>query len=153
MAVHVPLSQAAQDEAKSMMLSTANLFVAGRRVAGGRAHAGHGCWGVLLPDRSIAPLGEGKKRRLFAGEDEAILAYQLRTITLHEPYGRRFGRGISRPSGSFRAAQRPPSGESSSPVLPPQLRFNNDVMKRSALKELVDECLPAPRARGDGAPG
>src|SRR6195256_2146784 len=83
MAVHVPLSAAAQEEAKRMMLSTANLLspADGSPVVAPTQDMVLGCFYLTL-DR---PLATGQKRRLFAGEDEAILAYQLRTITLHEP--------------------------------------------------------------------
>ena len=139
MAVHVPLSAAAQEEAKRMMLSTANLLspADGSPVVAPTQDMVLGCFYLTL-DRDLAP---GQKRRLFAGEDEAILAYQLRTITLHEPvwaetrtwdpeHERLVSTGMETTVGRIIFNQ----------ILPAQLRFNNDVMKRSALKELVDEC-------------
>ena len=50
MAVHVPLSTAAQREAKELMLSTRNLLSRGGRLAGGQPDARHGAR-LLLPDR------------------------------------------------------------------------------------------------------
>src|SRR4029077_11972397 len=139
MAVHVPLSAAAQEEAKRMMLSTANLLspADGSPVVAPTQDMVLGCFYLTL-DR---PLASGQKRRLFAGEDEAILAYQLRTITLHEPVwaevkawdaeqGKLVATGMETTVGRIIFNQ----------ILPSQLRFKNDIMKRSALKELVDEC-------------
>ena len=87
MAVHVPLSSAAQEEARTMMLSTANLLSPADGSPGRRADPGHGPR-LLLPDDG-ARLGKQPKRvRTSPTEDEAILAYQLREktgVTLHEP--------------------------------------------------------------------
>ncbi len=139
MAVHVPLSTAAQEEAKSMMLSTANLLspADGSPVVAPTQDMVLGCFYLTL-DR---PLAEGQRRRLFAGEDEAILAYQLRTITLHEPVWAEvkvWDEALARmvPVGMQTTVGRIIFNQ----ILPPQLRFNNEVMKRSALKELVDVC-------------
>ena len=54
MAVHVPLSTAAQEEAKVMMLSTANLLSPADGSPGGGADPGHGPR-LLLPDDGRAP--------------------------------------------------------------------------------------------------
>src|SRR5687768_15298584 len=85
MAVHVPLSTAAQEEARTMMLSTANLLspADGSPVVAPTQDMVFGCYYLTVE----TPLGKGKKPRLFAGEDAAILAYQLREktgATLHE---------------------------------------------------------------------
>ncbi len=83
MAVHVPLSTAAQEEAKAMMLSTANLLspADGSPVVAPTQDMVLGCFYLTM----AKPLVEGKTPRLFSSEGEAILAYQLRTVTLHEP--------------------------------------------------------------------
>ena len=139
MAVHVPLSQAAQDEAKSMMLSTANLLspADGSPVVAPTQDMVLGCFYLTLD----APLAEGRKRRLFAGEDEAILAYQLRTITLHEPVWAEVKTWDPETRQLVARAQETTVGRIIfNQVLPSALRFNNEVMKRSVLKELVGEC-------------
>jgi len=139
MAVHVPLSQAAQDEAKSMMLSTANLLspADGTPVVAPTQDMVLGCFYLTMDGREV----EGRKRRLFAGEDEAILAYQLRTITLHEPVWAEVKTWDLETAQLINVAQQTTVGRIIfNQILPSQLRFNNDVMKRSALKELVDVC-------------
>ena len=60
MAVHVPLSTAAQEEARTMMLSTANLLSPADGSPGGGADPGHGPR-LLLPDDGRAA-DRGKKR-------------------------------------------------------------------------------------------
>src|SRR5207247_9255518 len=83
MAVHVPLSTAAQEEARTMMLSTANLLspAAGSPVVAPTQDMVLGCDSLTLDNPEV----KGRKTRLLSNEDEAILAFQLRTITLHEP--------------------------------------------------------------------
>ena len=86
MAVHVPLSSAAQEEARTMMLSTANLLspADGSPVIAPTQDMVLGCYYLTMD-----PLGKAPKRvRIFASEDEAILSYQLKEktgLTLHEP--------------------------------------------------------------------
>ena len=80
MAVHVPLSRAAQEEARRMMLSTANLLSPVRRRAGRGTDPGHGP-GLLLPDPRARGRRSGKKAiARFADEKEALLAYDVGRI-------------------------------------------------------------------------
>src|SRR6202140_4138600 len=79
MAVHLPLSTAAQEEARTMMLSTANLLspANGEPIVSPTQDMVLGCF-YLTMDNPVPSKGAP---RLFAGEDEAILAYQLREET------------------------------------------------------------------------
>ena len=132
-------------KAKSMMLSTATLLspADGSPVVAPTQDMVFGCFYLTLERTSCR---RDRSAACCAGEDEAILAYQLRTITLHEPvwaevrtWDAEEQRLVSRSrgvrGGRFVFNQ----------ILPPQLRYNDDVMKRSALKELVDVCY---RLRG-----
>ena len=99
MAVHVPLSTAAQEEARTMMLSTANLLspADGSPVVAPTQDMVLGCYYLTMD----ATDGKSKKRASarFATEDQAILAYQLREkteATLHE-LDRRRGQGLGPP--------------------------------------------------------
>src|ERR671937_659309 len=80
-AFHVPLSTAAQEEARTMMLSTANLLspADGSPVVAPTQDMILGCYYLTMD----GPTGGKKKKpvRAFASEDEAILAYQLREKT------------------------------------------------------------------------
>ena len=69
MAVHVPLSTAAQEEARTMMLSTANLLSPADGCPG-RAPTQdmvHGCYHLTMD----ADLVKGQRVRVFSSEDEA----------------------------------------------------------------------------------
>src|SRR6266850_2548717 len=85
MAVHVPLSSAAQEEARTMMLSTANLLspADGSPVVAPTQDMVLGCYYLTMD----APPVKGQRIRVFSSEDEAILGYRLREktgATLHE---------------------------------------------------------------------
>jgi len=81
MAVHVPLSQKAQDEAKNLMMAKENIF----GPANGQP--------ITIPNREMAlgcyyltsiPEEEGTQSHLFLTGEEAILAYKIRKITLRK---------------------------------------------------------------------
>ena len=85
MAVHVPLSTAAQEEARTMMLSTANLLspADGSPVVAPTQDMVLGCYYLTMDADPV----KGQAVRVFASEDEAILGYRLREktgATLHE---------------------------------------------------------------------
>ena len=73
MAVHVPLSAAAQKEARERMLSMHNLLSPAQRRPDRRAVAGHRAR-LLLHDRDARPGSQGEGK-VFATPDEAMLAY------------------------------------------------------------------------------
>jgi DNA-directed RNA polymerase subunit beta' len=139
MAVHVPLSTAAQEEARTMMLSTANLLspADGSPVVAPTQDMVLGCYYLTLD----GPETKGRKTRLFSSEDEAILAFQLRTVTLHEPVEAEI-RTYDDQTGTLVPSRiRTTVGRIIfNQILPDRLRFSNAVMKRAELKRLVDEC-------------
>ena len=142
MAVHVPLSTAAQEEARTMMLSTANLLspADGSPVVAPTQDMVLGCYYLTMD-----PLGKQPKRvRIFASEDEAILSYQLKEktgVTLHEPVEAEV-RTWNAEAGELQLKRvRTTVGRIIfNQVLPDPMRFKDAVMKRSDLKDLVDEC-------------
>ncbi|WP_349259171.1 DNA-directed RNA polymerase subunit beta' [Gaiella sp.] len=91
MAVHVPLSQAAQDEARRLMLSTANLLspANGDPLVSPTQDMVLGCYYLTLERED----DQGTEPTLaFGSEEDAVLAYQLgrilpggRTLGLHAP--------------------------------------------------------------------
>jgi DNA-directed RNA polymerase subunit beta' len=143
MAVHVPLSTAAQEEARSMMLSTANLLspADGSPVVAPTQDMVLGCYYLTMDGPEPTDGSKPRKVRLFASEDEAILAFQLRTVTLHEPVEAEV-RSFDETSGNLTTARmRTTVGRIIfNQILPDRLRFSNTVMKRAELKHLVDEC-------------
>src|SRR5450830_1308725 len=139
MAVHVPLSTAAQEEAKAMMLSTANLLspADGSPVVAPTQDMVLGCFYLTMSK----PLAEGKSPRLFSSEGEAILAYQLRTVTLHEPVTAMVRVWDEEAQAAVEQRVRTTVGRIIfNQIVPDRLRFKNVNMKRTELRKLVDEC-------------
>ena len=139
MAVHVPLSTAAQEEARTMLLSTANLLspADGSPVVAPTQDMVLGCF-YLTMDK---PLAEGKTERLFSSEGEAILTYQLREVTLHEPVIAMVMAWDEELGTCVETRVRTTVGRIIfNQIVPDRLRFKNVNMKRTELRKLVDEC-------------
>ncbi len=168
MAVHVPLSTAAQEEARTMMLSTANLLspADGTPVVAPTQDMVLGCYYLTMDALSSA----SKSVRVFGDEDEALYAYELSARGLDLSRGRS-GDGANtdahdaREAGTFKLHQpidivvkawdetagelRPQRLRTTvgriifNQIVPDRLRFTeltNREMRRADLKRLVDEC-------------
>ncbi|MDQ7843954.1 MAG: DNA-directed RNA polymerase subunit beta' [Armatimonadota bacterium] len=129
MAAHVPLSAAAQAEARLLMLSAYNILspAYGKAITSPTRDIVLGCY-YLTQEKSGAK-GEGK---VFSTPNEAILAYESGAVELHarikvrlthdgEPIETTIGRVI------FNEA------------IPEELRFINDVADRKVLSQIVSE--------------
>jgi DNA-directed RNA polymerase subunit beta' len=145
MAVHVPLSTAAQEEARTMMLSTANLLspADGSPVVAPTQDMVLGCY-YLTMDAQETKSRKPVPIRSFATEDEAILAYQLREktgATLHEAIDVEVRTWDAEAGRLVPERRRTTIGRVIfNQIIPEPLRFHDRVMKRSDLKEIVDEC-------------
>ena len=146
MAVHVPLSRAAQDEARRMMLSTANLLspADGGPVVAPTQDMVLGCYYLTLEREDNADV----KPIRFSGEDDAVLSYQLGRIhstgpqlKLHDP--------IELPVQTWdlendvaveQVVQTTVGRVIFNQILPARLRFLNKSMNRGALRALVSDC-------------
>jgi DNA-directed RNA polymerase subunit beta' len=147
MAVHVPLSAAAQEEARRMMLSTANLLSPsdGGPVVAPTQDMVLGCYYLTL-EREDNQDKPAKFR--FADEEEAMLAHHLGRIDpngprvlLHDPieldvrdWDEATEQGIATP------VRTTVGRVIFNSILPERLRFRNKSMNRVALRELVSEC-------------
>jgi DNA-directed RNA polymerase subunit beta' len=142
MAVHVPLSSMAQEEARTMMLSTANLLspADGSPVVAPTQDMVLGCYYLTMDGQD----GPKKPVRLFSSEEEAILAYQLRektAVTLHQPVEAEVLAWDPASSTLVTERRRTTIGRIIfNQILPDALRFSNNTMRRGELKALVDEC-------------
>ncbi len=162
MAVHVPLSSAAQEEARTMMLSTANLLspADGSPVVAPTQDMVLGCYYVTMAsrelsddDRRILEVGLGAKEKLadadrarldnvprYADEDEAVLANQAGVVGLQDPIVATVQTWDPETEQSVARRQVTTVGRILfNQVAPERLRFVNQVMRRSDLKSLVDE--------------
>ena len=156
MAVHVPLSRAAQDEARRMMLSTANLLSPsdGGPVVAPTQDMILGCYYLTLEreDTSATPAMH------FADEQEALLAYEVglidtresidslpnhavRKLALHTPIEisvRAWDEAVD--ESTIQPVRTTVGRLIFNQILPDRLRFLNKTMNRAALRELVSDC-------------
>ena len=146
MAVHVPLSEKAQDEARRYMMSTRNLLSPqnGEPSIGASQDMVLGCFYLTQqrPDKK----GEG---RVFTDIGEALLAYQAGIIELQASIKIRLPEGTQ----VFNSPPPTPSIPATKLVettvgrvifnegLPERLRFKNYAMKKENLRQVIAECF------------
>ncbi len=129
MAVHVPLSKAAVREARERMLSVYNMLLPsnGMPVVAPSLDMVLGCYYLTIPKPHCK--GEGK---LFSSCDDAKLAYESGVIELGSDIEvRHEGQRLKTTVGRIIFND----------ALPPQMRFQNKTMNKSALRALVSDCV------------
>jgi DNA-directed RNA polymerase subunit beta' len=145
MAVHVPLSQKAVEEARQLMLSSSNLLkpASGEPVVGPTKDMVMGCHYLTVKREGVK--GEGK---IFAGFNEVALAYELDLVDLHAAIKVRpteddvpgAAPGRKGAPGEEELLETTVGRVLFNLQLPSTLRFVNEVMDKKALNELVARC-------------
>ncbi|MGQ9676127.1 MAG: DNA-directed RNA polymerase subunit beta', partial [Chloroflexota bacterium] len=133
MAVHVPLSQAAREEARSMMLSTTNLLspASGEPIVAPTLDMVLGCYYLTLLKPGAK--GEGKS---YSSPEEALLAHDLGVVDLQASINVRMP---ATDGGDEQMISTTVGRILFNEILPPGLRFKNEVFDRKALRALVAE--------------
>src|SRR6185295_2201038 len=133
MAVHVSLTAAAQEEARTIMLSSRNLLkpASGEPIMGPNQDMVLGCYWLtrIHPNEK----GEGK---YFGSAEEAILAYQSEIVTLKAKVHVRLGEGWGNKGLTETCIGRLLFNQ----VLPEGMRLVNDVMDKKRLQQVVQVC-------------
>jgi len=141
MAVHVPLSRAAIQEARELMMATKNLLLPadGSPIVSPTKDMVLGCY--YLTEERPGAKGEGK---VFADFDEAVLAYDLGIVDLQARIKLRVNEheipnDPQHPVGSIieTTVGRIIFNQS----LPKSLRFVNRRMDKNSLRDLISECF------------
>jgi DNA-directed RNA polymerase subunit beta' len=136
MAVHVPLSQRAVEEARRLMLASHNLLkpADGQPVVGPTKDMCLGVYYLTMED----PARAEDELKPFVDLDEVELAYSLGHVDLHTPIA------VARVYEGKRRRRKPVETTVGrcifNRVLPDELRFINRAMDKSALQELVALC-------------
>ncbi|RLC37932.1 DNA-directed RNA polymerase subunit beta' [candidate division Kazan bacterium] len=127
MAVHLPLSEFAQREAKEIMLSTNNLLKpsTGEPIVIPNNDMVLGCYFLTLLKEST----EGDKKRYFVDHNEAALAYSLGKLELHEPIHISINGEIIRTTFGRLLFNE---------VVPEELGFVNKAADKKTLKEIIN---------------
>ena len=150
MAVHVPLSRKAQEEARTRMLSKYNLLspAHGEPIITPSQDIVLGCY-YLTMVRDGAK-GSGKR---FTSIDEAMLAYEKHLIDIQAPIWVRMNGTISGKSDRP-VRELPPAADGTPRILiettigrillnnelQPPLRFRNRLIDKKGLKEIIADC-------------
>ncbi|MGC8950971.1 DNA-directed RNA polymerase subunit beta' [Chloroflexus sp.] len=150
MAVHVPLSRKAQEEARTRMLSKYNLLspAHGEPIITPSQDIVLGCYYLTMVRDGTK--GTGKR---FASIDEAMLAYEKGLIDIQAPIWIRMNGSIS--GKSDRPVRELPPASDGTPrmviettigrvllnsELQPPLRFRNRLIDKKGLKEIIADC-------------
>jgi DNA-directed RNA polymerase subunit beta' len=135
MAVHIPLSKAAIGEAQRLMLSTKNLLLpaSGEPIVGPSKDMVLGCYYLTMEREGCR--GEGKT---FANLEEVALAYDLGKVDLHAKI--EVHQVTSKSTRRKKPIETTVGRALFNEILPEELRFVNETMDKSKLKDLVARC-------------
>ncbi|MBA3824465.1 MAG: DNA-directed RNA polymerase subunit beta' [Ktedonobacterales bacterium] len=148
MAVHVPLSERAQEEARSLMLSTRNILkpATGEPSIGASQEMVLGCYYMTLDRPGM--LGEG---HIYTNEDEALLAYDYGHIQLQSRIKVRLNSPYIVNMDSTGAYQKIATNDRIvdttvgrilfNEALPEDIRFKNYATKKEHLSAIIAECF------------
>ncbi|OGE82480.1 MAG: DNA-directed RNA polymerase subunit beta' [Candidatus Doudnabacteria bacterium RIFCSPLOWO2_01_FULL_44_21] len=130
MAVHVSLTEAAQEEARNIMLSAKNLLkpASGEPVMGPTKDMVLGCF--WLTRIQAGQKGEGM---VFGSAEEAILAYQSGILSLKAKIKIRLGEKW----GNLGLTETCVGRVMFNQILPEGVRFNNEVMDKKKLQQAL----------------
>jgi DNA-directed RNA polymerase subunit beta' len=149
MAVHVPLSTAAQREAKELMLSTRNLLSAadGSPVVSPTHDMVLGCFYLTVGKEKDRDAGtadqDWKPWQVYADDAEVVLAVASGSIHVQDVVRleTEAWEGEPRDGQSVRKIVTTTAGRVIfNSILPPPLRFVDRVMDRKGLKEIIARC-------------
>ncbi len=139
MAVHVPLSAYAQAEARTLMLSTHNLFspANGNPIVAPIQDIVLGSYWLTTMDESAEPVAER-----FASPEEAMMAFYTGRVKLHEPVIVR----IERDGGTILAGTEPDKRTSvgrllMNQILPEGLKYSDRYLYRTINKKGISEMV------------
>ena len=136
MAVHIPLSNRAVQEARELMLSSRNLLkpADGEPIVGPTKDMVLGCYYLTMEREGRK--GEGMT---FANINEVILAYDLGIVDIHASI--KLLSWTADPADSIGAPIETSTGRALfNDILPEELRFVNSVQDKGSLKALIAEC-------------
>src|SRR3990172_9615286 len=152
MAVHVPLSERAVEEARTLMLSTRNVLkpADGEPVVGPTKDMVLGVYYLTMAVGGRDHRGQG---RAFSDLDEVEMAYALGQVEVHTPIKLQVetwyddeGRRMAKPG--VRVIDTTVGRALFNSVLPPEMHFVNRVLDKGGMQELVGEVYHLLREEG-----
>ncbi len=126
MAVHVPLSAKAQEEAKDLMMAKENIFgpANAQPITVPNREMALGCYYITMLDNPK----EGEDAKFFLSGEDAIRAYQIGKVSVREKVKVRIDKEVIETSVGrilFNEA------------LPPHMRFLNSVIKGITIRDII----------------
>ncbi len=133
MAVHIPLSKKAQEEARTLMLPVQNLLkpADGSPITVPNKDMALGCFYLTTIEQNSTSLPESEMRS-FGNESDAILAYQMGKIHLRVPLRLKTAKGFL-----VTTVGRILFNE----VLPKEMRYYNEPVRAAVIKQLITQAL------------
>ena len=133
MAVHVPLTKEAVAEARDIMLSSHNLLkpATGDPIVTPNQDIVWGAYYITLED-SIDKNQDLSKFKYFADEQEALLAYDYKLISLHDVIKVRINKELMTTTVGRIIFNK---------IVPEKLQFVNEVLGKGKVKNLIKDCL------------
>jgi len=138
MAVHVPLSKRAVEEARTLMLSTKNILLpaSGEPIVGPTKDMVLGCFYLTMEEAGCK--GEGM---VFTDIDEVMLAYSLGKVDLHARINLLNLYSIPRRDEATPELTETTVGRALfNDILPDEIRYVNETLEKGRLKRLVARC-------------
>jgi DNA-directed RNA polymerase subunit beta' len=133
MAVHIPLSKAAQDESAALMLPTYNLLkpADGTPITVPNKEMVVGCYYLTTVDPNMSDVDD-KKIPMFSDTGEAMYAYQTGIVALRQPIKLRIDGALTVTTvGKVMFNE----------ILPEGLRFVNSPVKAATVKQLITKAF------------
>lgn len=130
MAVHVPLSEKAQDEASALMMAKENIFgpANGQPLTIPNREMALGCYFItLIPESEVEP-------KYYSSEEEAIFAFQTKHLGLRDKIKIKLG-GEQIETSVGRIIF--------NGVLPPQMRFINAPIRGVTIRDIILKAMEA----------
>ena len=151
MAVHVPLSQKAVTEARTLMLASRNLLkpADGEPIISPSKDMVLGVYYLTMEHRAAQP-GDG---RAFADMDEVELAFQLEQVAVHSRIKLKAhtwysDKGDRLPEAETRLIETTVGRVLFNRILPPEVQFTNEKLDKAGVKDLIADvyelCGPDP---------
>lgn len=138
MAVHVPITEEAKNEAKNIMLSAKNLLkpATGHPIVTPNRDIVWGCYymTLLAEDKT-------KKNKIFSNTDEALLAWNLGLISLREKIKTKLDKNFKSKTKTTEIVETNVGRILFNQILPPKIPFVNETINIKKLGEIVKLCL------------
>jgi len=133
MAVHVPLTKEAVAEARDIMLSSHNLLkpATGDPIVTPNQDIVWGAYYITLSNE-VDPNQAPEKFRYFSEEQEALLAYDYKLISLHEVIKVRINKELVTTTVGRVIFNK---------IVPEKLKFVNEILGKGKIKNLIKDCL------------